>query len=437
MLVSFDVGAVMDKRYRIEAEIGIGAQGGVYRASELRLGRAVALKILHPGSVGKGEAEARFLREAKLGRELQHPNTVRLLDFGRDDNGTPYLVYELLEGESLRTILRRDGPIDVKRVVRIAMQVLKSLQEAHSLGIVHRDIKPANIFLARYVGEEDFVKVLDFGIAKASAAQDTPLTAAGESLGTPSYMAPEQVKGEEVGPTVDLYALGLTLAEAVTGSIVVTGASAAAVAMEQAADRPVKLASFVLESPLGAIIQRATAKSRDARFPSASEMLAAVTAVFDRMLASPEGFEGETLIHRRDEMDADDAMTTKPRGVGGPWQAAQQPAVHTMTMPSSLDAGAPARVLVRTEFAPLAEQDVPGPFDGPTSPYEAATQVQLRQPPPRLSEPSGLDGFAQPQRPPARDRPVVLAERERNRAIAVGVLIAIVVAIAVAAMMRC
>ncbi|HZO13997.1 MAG TPA: serine/threonine-protein kinase, partial [Polyangiaceae bacterium] len=134
--------AVVGEHYRLEAPIGEGGFGAVYRAVDTRIDRPVAVKLLHRELMGSGDVEARFLREAELARRLQHPNTVRLIDFGRAEDGTPFLVFELLTGESLDALLAREGGLPVERVQRIGMQLLKSLLEAHTLGIVHRDIKP-------------------------------------------------------------------------------------------------------------------------------------------------------------------------------------------------------------------------------------------------------------------------------------------------------
>ncbi|HZO15705.1 MAG TPA: protein kinase [Polyangiaceae bacterium] len=278
--------AMIGEHYRLEAPIGEGGFGAVYRAVDLRIDRPVAVKLLHRELMGSGDVEARFLREAELARRLQHPNTVRLVDFGRAHDGTPFLVFEFLAGESLDALLGRVGGLSPARVAHIGAQVLKSLMEAHALGIVHRDIKPANLFLTRHAGEPDFVKVLDFGVAKAPQGQMTALTATGLTLGTPSYMAPELLRGEPVSAASDVYALGLVLAEALTGSVIIWGATPALTMMEQLADRAVSLPPQVMESPLGPLIQRATQKVVEHRYASAEEMLAEL-----ERLANPSSTE--------------------------------------------------------------------------------------------------------------------------------------------------
>ena len=274
-------GVVVGGRYRVEQAIGAGGFGVVFRATQLNLGRAVALKVLLPELIDGGEGIARFLQEAQLAQRLEHPNTVRVLDFGRTDDGAPYLVFELLRGQPLDAAIRAcqsgdrgcapKGGMPPERVARVAIQVLKSLMEAHSLGIVHRDIKPPNLFLCDFPGERDFVKVLDFGIAKAVGAQG--LTRAGAVVGTPNYMAPEQVRGQGAGPPADLYALGLVMSEALSGEPVFQGPTGLEICMAQIADTPPPHAAAALRSPLAPVILRATQKWVNRRYASAAEML--------------------------------------------------------------------------------------------------------------------------------------------------------------------
>jgi serine/threonine protein kinase len=202
---------------------------------------------------------------------------VRLFDFGVDPTThQSFIVWEMLEGRSLEAELGRLGPLDWQRVARFATQVLKALIEAHGRGIVHRDIKPANLYLCDFAGEPDFVKVLDFGIATFSESAGSSITQEGTTLGTPMYMAPEQVLGEPVDARADLYALGLVMAEALSGVPPLTGRSAMEIAMRQLAPEPHVLDPRVLATPLRDVIARAVAKPREQRFASADEMLRAL-----------------------------------------------------------------------------------------------------------------------------------------------------------------
>lgn len=215
------IGHVFDGRFRVEGLIGSGGMGTVYRATQLTVDRPVALKVLRQELAGNLEQVRRFQNEARAASRLSHPNAIRLFDFGQTDTGELFLVMELLEGEPLSTFLRREAPIPTGRAVRITAQVLKALAEAHDHGIVHRDLKPDNIFLTRVRGEEDFVKVLDFGIAKVAhgdAGGDLEtLTRTGMVMGTPTYMAPEQAAGRGVDARSDLYAMGVILFELLSG----------------------------------------------------------------------------------------------------------------------------------------------------------------------------------------------------------------------------
>ena len=267
------LGALVGGRYRLERELGRGGFGAVYVAVQEDLGRRVALKLLHRRHLD-GVGFDRFRREAQLAQHLSHPNTVRLFDFGLHD-GTPFIAFELLAGESLASLLQRSGALPPQRVAHLTAQILKSLMEAHDQGIVHRDVKPANVFVCTYAGEPDFVKVLDFGIAKSVEEESAPLTGTGEAVGTPSYMPPEQLSGGVLGPATDLYAVGLIMAEMIGGVRVMSG-SAMEIAMRQLDLRPLEFPEAVRASPLWPIIARATQKQAAQRFRSAADMLTAL-----------------------------------------------------------------------------------------------------------------------------------------------------------------
>ena len=260
---------VLAQRYRLEAEIGHGGFSQVFRATELRIGREVAIKIMSADSVDAA-GEQRFRREAELARQLTHPNTVHLLDFDLGRRPSPFIVYELLSGETLEALIKRDGPLGQQRTARIVSQILKSLMEAHALGVVHRDMKPGNIFICTFAGESDFVKVLDFGIAKTS--ESAPLTAAGMVIGTPRYMPPEQILGQPPQPSMDLYAVGMMLAEMSCGHALVRGTPLEAARVQLSPD-PVPLPEMVEQSVFGPLLRRALDKDPAHRFPVGQQML--------------------------------------------------------------------------------------------------------------------------------------------------------------------
>src|SRR6187549_5359 len=200
------IGSVLDGRYRIEAVLGTGGMGRVYRAEHTGIGRAVAIKVLHADLNRNREAAARFQREALASGRLDHPNIVGVSDFGVLDDGACYLVMEALEGESLGDRLDREKRLPWQEALAILRGVLSGLRHAHERGVVHRDIKPDNIFLARK-DSDLVVKILDFGIAKlaASTGDDPASTRAGLTVGTPAYLSPEQAVGGAITPASDIY----------------------------------------------------------------------------------------------------------------------------------------------------------------------------------------------------------------------------------------
>lgn len=285
-------GEVFAGRYRIDGRLGQGGHGAVFRAADLESGGVVALKLLLPEQLD-GVGRDRFRREAELGERLANPHSVRLHAWGEDAHGLPYIAFELLEGRSLGRFLEERGAQPAEVVARVARAVLEALADAHELGMIHRDIKPANVFLCDYLGSHDFVKVLDFGIAKRSGRDATQLTATDVVVGTARYMAPEQLRGEEVTPATDLYSLGLVMAEMLAGAPVFRG-STIEVCLAQVSSDPVPLPERVLSSSLGPVIARATDKHPGQRFATARAMLAALSPATPRTLIDDP--DGETVV---------------------------------------------------------------------------------------------------------------------------------------------
>jgi serine/threonine-protein kinase len=214
------VGQVVASRYRIHELLGEGGMGAVYLAEHTHMRKRVALKLLHAEMSKDEEIISRFRREAEAAAHVEHPNVAAATDFGQTEDGSFFLVLEYVEGSSLRKAIE-SGPLPPRRALHIARQIAFALERAHGAGIVHRDLKPENIMLVKKEEDDDFVKVLDFGIAKIEPhpTRDAtqPLTRFGTILGTPEYMAPEQALGETVGPSADLYAVGVMLYEMLTG----------------------------------------------------------------------------------------------------------------------------------------------------------------------------------------------------------------------------
>jgi len=213
------LGRIFDRRYRINELIGSGGMGAVYRATQLGMNREVALKVLGRGVADSDKQAHRFKQEAHASSRLQHPNTIRVFDSGQTEDGRLFLAMEYLKGDTLTEVLKRGKTLSIDRAGHIVRQICKSLAEAHQNGIVHRDLKPDNIFITDIFGEQDFVKVLDFGIAKSSDSEEmASLTQTGFICGTPRYLSPEQALGRPVDGRSDLYSLGVILYEVLTGA---------------------------------------------------------------------------------------------------------------------------------------------------------------------------------------------------------------------------
>ncbi|HEY0191103.1 MAG TPA: serine/threonine-protein kinase [Kofleriaceae bacterium] len=224
------IGTVLDKRFRIDSQIAAGGFGAIYRATDVQSDAEIALKILLPQLARDPSVVARFRREGKTLANLRDPHTITAYELGEAPDGTLYIVMELLHGESLYHRYKTRGPLPWRQVIHIARGVCSSLAEAHAAGVVHRDLKPANIHLEDRDGDPDFVKVLDFGIAKIVQGNEydrTELTQAGTMIGTVDYMSPEQMVGGEMTPASDVYTLGVVLYEMIAGRTPFAGATTA------------------------------------------------------------------------------------------------------------------------------------------------------------------------------------------------------------------
>jgi len=216
------IGREIAGRYRILAKLGEGGMGAVYRAEQISLKRTVAVKLLRPEVLGNQMLLRRFNVEAEAVAKLNHPNTVNIYDFGQDTDGTLFIAMELIEGRSLRAVIHGEAPLLPRRALAIAAQLARSLADAHAHSIVHRDLKPDNVMLQDRGRERDIVRVLDFGIAKLrddTRATQNAMTQQGDMLGTPQYMAPEQIRAETIDGRTDIYALGCMLYVMVTGRL--------------------------------------------------------------------------------------------------------------------------------------------------------------------------------------------------------------------------
>jgi hypothetical protein len=262
-------------RYRLKRRIARGGMGEVWRAYHPALRHDVAVKILRASEAGP-QAARRFEREVTATAELTHPNTVRVLDFGVTDDGLWFYAMELLEGETLARLVEREQGLPAARAVHMLQQAARAMAEAHARGIVHRDLKPENLFVTSLGGEGDFVKVIDFGIAKGLAeAPDQSLTGDGKVLGTPLYMAPEQGEGRPVDARSDVYALGAVLYFALTGAPPFTATSSVALLsahLHQAVVPPSQKTARAIPGDVEAVALRCLAKAIEDRYTDASDL---------------------------------------------------------------------------------------------------------------------------------------------------------------------
>ncbi len=275
LVPTWSLGAVVGRRYRLEAELGRGGFGAVFRATTLDTRELVAVKLLASAHVASETGLQRFRREAEVAARLRHPSAVRVLDFGDAGEGTPFIAFELCAGAPLDVLLTRDGPLPAGQALRVALSVLAALEEAHGLGITHRDVKPANVFV-REGDHEGAVRLLDFGVAKEQDAGPA-LTQEGIIIGTPAYMAPEQIEGRAIGPAADLYAVGLLLAEMLSGAPVFSGAGMA-VCVEKLRAGRAPLPEAVVRGPFAGVIERVTRPAPEARYASAGALREALLA---------------------------------------------------------------------------------------------------------------------------------------------------------------
>src|SRR5918996_3127270 len=262
---------VLNDRYQIEAPLGRGGMATVFRGTDRVLNRTVAVKILADRFAGDDKFVTRFRREAQAAARLNHPNIVSIYDTG-DDDGAHYIVMELVEGDTLGDVLRRDGALPPERAAAIAVSVAEALERAHQAGLVHRDVKPGNVMLT----PDGSVKVMDFGIARA-ASEDT-LTQTGLVLGTASYLSPEQAQGLPVDARSDIYSLGCVLYEMLTGRPPFDGDTPVAIAYMHVNETPPRPSELEPSIPphLNEAVMRGLQKDPEARFPTAEAFRAAV-----------------------------------------------------------------------------------------------------------------------------------------------------------------
>jgi serine/threonine-protein kinase len=265
------IGRLINGRYRLIAPLGEGGMATIWRAVDEQLDREVAVKLLREQFGSDAGFAARFRQEARAAGSLSHPNIVPVYDYGTDADGTQFIVMQLVEGDTLATLLRERGHLETDDAVRIALGVASALEAAHRRGLVHRDVKPGNILLT----DDGDVKVTDFGIARA--VSEASMTVTGTTLGSVHYFSPEQARGDEVTGASDVYALGIVLYEMLTGRRPFEGDSAAGVALKRLNEDPAPPSAFrPVPSGLSAIVMRALQREPADRFPDAGSFAEAL-----------------------------------------------------------------------------------------------------------------------------------------------------------------
>ncbi|AKU98082.1 Serine/threonine protein kinase PrkC, regulator of stationary phase [Labilithrix luteola] len=274
------IGRVIADRFKIVQLIARGGMGKVYAAEQAPLGRICAVKVLNPNYTGDADPEfhRRFFREASITSKITHPNSVTIFDYGKTDDDIYYMAMEFLEGQTLHQALREVRVMPEDRVGRIAVQICRALREAHLLEVIHRDLKPANIFLTKHGDDEDFVKVLDFGLVKQlSERPEEQLTQTGLFMGSPKYMAPEQIQGGHVDARTDVYSLGIMMYEMLTGKVPFERATSVNILMAHVGEAPPPMREvnphLVCSPAFEELVMRCIAKDPNQRLHSMEDVL--------------------------------------------------------------------------------------------------------------------------------------------------------------------
>ncbi len=374
----FQPGMIVRNKYEILARIGVGGMGAVYKGRHVTFNEFCAIKVVNDSIAGDKNFLQRFQTEAVVTRKLRHPNAVRVDDFDYTDDGRPFIVMELVEGKNVGEILQAEGPLAVLRSVRIATEVARALGAAHKLGFVHRDIKPGNIVLTTNEQGQEVAKVLDFGIAKlrqaaGDAQSGVTMTMTGMVVGTPLYMSPEQFMGKKAGEEIDgrtdLYSLGVVLYQMVTARLPFEGDTLYSIMMQHiqgSVTPPDELVPELKIPPaLSKVILRAIDKSRDLRFQSAEEFIAALEQVSFESAPSAQaniGTQGSTVT---------------PLAENSVSQPAQAPTLPSQVPASETSSPASASVILQQPgFAPVA---MPPTSTQPPLPKSAAQHVFIQQ----------------------------------------------------------
>ena len=281
------VGSIIAERYHVLKKLGEGGMGQVYLAEHVKMGRKSAVKVMNPGMVNDADAISRFNREAANASRINHPNVAGIYDFGETSEGLIYLAMEFIEGESLTSLVEKNGALAPIRAADIAKQAADGLAVAHDMGIVHRDLKPDNIMIAKNRDGSDCVKVVDFGIAKAAGAENQKVTKTGLVVGTPEYMSPEQLAGDKLDGRSDIYSLALVAFNMLTGKLPFEGETAQESMIMRLTDEPKSLAVMKPDTSwtpaVQAVMQKALQRKAADRYQKAADFGVALWQAVEQM----------------------------------------------------------------------------------------------------------------------------------------------------------
>ncbi|MBY0551564.1 MAG: tetratricopeptide repeat protein [Candidatus Obscuribacterales bacterium] len=396
-------GDIFADRYEIVSLIGDGGWGKVYKAQHRLMKRAVAIKVLLPHLIKSQQALKRFQQEARAASSLNHPNVMTVFDFGMTDDGLPYLVMDFLEGTSLSATLQELHYLPIERSLRIFVQVCEGLAHAHEKGVIHRDIKPNNLMLVNFIGQSDFVKIVDFGIAKIatpSEGEGEELTQTGEIFGSPMYMSPEQCRGKELDARSDIYSTGCVLYRCLTGRPAFAGRDAMECMFRQVHEAPVCFRDvcpdFNLPMSLEAIVQKALAKEPDERFQHMIEFRDALIDLYrDIVGETPVTASTQLRLYAVAPGSAEEIEKSEKTDILSKETSATSDA--PIMVPA--DQSAVAAVKPSTPPETVAAATVPTPAPSPKEPVKAsAPEVKVVE---HASPPSSIVKSSEPAARPA------------------------------------
>ncbi len=383
-------GLVLLGRYRLEQAIAKGGMGKVYRGTQLKLNRPIAVKVLNREFK---ETDPQFVRrfclEAEISARISHPNVVTVHDYGETEDGELFIVMEYLRGRTLSQLIQQEAPLPAARIIRIATQLARALREAHAQGIIHRDLKPGNVMLLDSGDEPDVVKVLDFGLVKRFVPEGRPvgvspeqgedfeLTLAGTLLGSPRYMSPEQIKGEVLDPRTDIYSLGIILFQMAAGRPPFTGAGNVDLIYKHVHEPVPSIASVSngVDCPpeLERIIDHALEKDRDRRYGSMGELIEDLKRARDSITEAGPRLPAQVESAVRTELLP--AIPEEPTKESVPLPTTRIPAAATVLLPPTLAPTPVSEVLSEPKTVPTRGAEGRASLRGPLIAGVALTAV--------------------------------------------------------------